>query len=607
MPESEVFMPDGNPFVFWDDATSYGRVYHVACEHPDASDDGPGTEAQPFATIGAAAQLVCPGEKVIVHGGTYRECVRPARGGESPERMIAYESAEGEDVRVWGAEHWAPEFAASDGWNFGELPEGVTVWTGAFPPEWFIGYNPFMTANFSSEYTTFTKDWTDEETHRFMLKRGMVFADGRPLKQVFRARDLAEADGVFWVEDPGLRIHFRLWDDADPKDASFEVVTREQVFAPAEAGLGYIRIAGFHFEYAADGVPIPQRALVSAARGHHWIVEDNEIRWANGCGLDVGNETWHRIRLDTPGESGCHIIRRNRVSHCGTCGIAAIGNNNFSLVEDNFVEYIGHNDLERVWEAGGLKFHLCDTVLIRRNAFRHLRHAPGVWLDCMNRNCRITENVFADIHVTPGALYMEVSQHLNVMDHNIVWDVRGPKEIQGHAVNVDTGEKCVVAHNLLGKLVEGYGIAVHTGQRERVVGKRYGLGMGHKLLNNIFAECPKRILFSRTAKNCCDGNLFDERDDRTSFCIQYPDPQVLVDLEGWQEYFEFDTHGRQAKIEIDFDPEELTLSVKVEGELPECVEVEELHEGGPPKSPGPVDITQQRVYGVGPIPKDGRR
>ena len=35
MPESEVLMPDGKPFVFWDDATEYGRVYHVASEHPD--------------------------------------------------------------------------------------------------------------------------------------------------------------------------------------------------------------------------------------------------------------------------------------------------------------------------------------------------------------------------------------------------------------------------------------------------------------------------------------------------------------------------------------------------------------------------------------------
>ena len=45
--------------------------------------------------------------------------------------------------------------------------------------------------------------------HPFLLRRGMVFADGRPLRQVYFPADLAEATGVFWVEEPGLRLHLR--------------------------------------------------------------------------------------------------------------------------------------------------------------------------------------------------------------------------------------------------------------------------------------------------------------------------------------------------------------------------------------------------------------
>ena len=55
-------MPDGAPFAFWDDSTDYARAYHVSCEHPAASDDNPGTEDRPFATIGRAADLLQPGE-----------------------------------------------------------------------------------------------------------------------------------------------------------------------------------------------------------------------------------------------------------------------------------------------------------------------------------------------------------------------------------------------------------------------------------------------------------------------------------------------------------------------------------------------------------------
>jgi hypothetical protein len=91
-------MPDGTPFAFWDDATEYQRTYHVACAHPGASDGNLGTAEAPFATINRAAAILQPGEKVVVHGGVYRECVCPARGGEGPDRMIAYEAAPGEEV-----------------------------------------------------------------------------------------------------------------------------------------------------------------------------------------------------------------------------------------------------------------------------------------------------------------------------------------------------------------------------------------------------------------------------------------------------------------------------------------------------------------------------
>ena len=64
---------------------------------------------------------------------------------------------------------------------------------------------------------------------------------------------------------------------------------------------------------------MPQCAMVSANRGHHWILEKNEVRWANACGIDVGNQDWKAAK---PAECGRHILRGNRVSDCGVCGIA---------------------------------------------------------------------------------------------------------------------------------------------------------------------------------------------------------------------------------------------------------------------------------------------
>jgi len=598
MADESLKMPDGSPFHFWEDATKYTRVYHVACDHPKASDDNPGTEERPFATIQRAADLLQPGEKVVVHEGTYREWVRPARGGEGPGRMIAYEAAPGEEVHVRGSALWSPEFRPSTGWRIGPDEGGPTVWMADLPAQLFVGYNPFMTVNMSSEYTTFTRDWTTEETQRFQLRRGMVFADGRSLRQVFRAAELAESDGAFWVEDPGLRLHLRLWDDADPNEATFEVTVHEQVFAPVEQHLGYIRVSGFHFAHAADGVPVPQRACVSANRGHHWIIEDNRVQWANACGIDVGAEDWHATKHEP---RGGHIIRRNTISDIGICGMAGMSCVDGTLVEDNVIERVGWHNVERIWECAGLKFHVAHGVLIRRNVFRHVHHAPGLWLDVMNRNCRITGNVFADIVSLQGGVYLECSHDLNLVDGNIFWDIRtepsrrGPDNNGlrgGLGVSADSGENAVVVHNLFGKIPDGYAVGCHLNQKARIVDGRVGLCRGYKVLNNIFFQCPRRILFSRAAENAADGNLFDTANDRASLCIQYPEPAAILNFAAWRDYYGLGTGSSEARIEAGFDPDEGALACKVEGDVPVCVPVEELHEEGEPRPPGPFAVGQ---------------
>ena len=606
MNELPMYLPDGSPFPFWDDHTTYAATFHVARGHPSASDAGPGSEAQPFASISAAARIVGPGERIVVHEGIYRECVRPAQGGGAPEAMIAYEAAPGEIVVVRGSEVWRPIFEPSTGW--GGRSEGI--WTASLPADLFVGYNPFLARNFSSEYTTFVTDWRREENERFLLRRGMIFVDGRPLAQVHQPHQLAEADGAFWVEDSGLGIHLRLWDGVPPAGQTFEIVVREQVFAPAAPGLGYIRVSGFRFEHAADGFPVPQRALLSAARGHHWIIEDNEVAWANACGIDVGNETWHRLPKGPDEPAGHHILRRNVIRDCGICGIAAVGNNAYTLVEDNLVQRIGAHRIERLWETGGLKFHTCDGVLIRRNVFRHLWESPAIWLDYLNRNSRVTGNVFADIESLHGAVYLEVSHAPNLIDHNVIWDVRDrsasspvaegvPRAVQGHGIDIDTGEGAVVAHNLIAHVPDGFAVSVNLDQAGRIVAGRVGLCRGHQVVNNIVSRCPRRVLVARAPDNKVDGNIYDRRDDATSFRVETPAPPAVLDLDAWQRYYGFDAHGDQCEIEVDFDPDTLLLTLKLGEDVLPAMVVEALPDQDPGVGPGPVALEPgRRVYRI---------
>ena len=571
MTPAPVLLPDGKPFPFWDDRTTYARVYHVAAQHPAASDTNPGTAERPFRTIGRAAALLAPGEKVVVHAGVYRECVRPARGGTGPEAMIAYEAAPGEEVCVRGSEAWPGPFVRSAGWSGGADTDAAPLWMGDLPPQWFVGYQPFLANNMSAEYTTFTRDWSAEETQRMQLRRGQLFANGQPLRQVFRHHELLKAEGgAFWVEDPGLRLHFRLPPGLTPDTTQLEVTAREQVFAPAVRGLGYLRVNGFTLEHAADGIPVPQRALLSTYRGHHWLIERNRLRHANTTGLDVGNESWHASGPPADAPRGGHIIRGNHVSDCGLCGMAGVGQVHHTLVEDNIIERVGALDMERIWESGGLKFHVCHGVLIRRNYIRHLQHAPGLWLDYLNVNCRITANVFADIEAINGGVYLEVSHAPNQIDHNVFWDIRAPagRAKTGPGVNVDTGEQAVVEHNFFGQVRDGYAVKVHLLQAGRVVGGRVGLGRRHRVSSNVFYACPHRILFARREENTSDHNYFDARQDACSLCLEFPAPESLVDLAAWQQYCGLDLRSRQGGIAAEFDAATGELRVTLAAALP---------------------------------------
>ena len=589
-------LPDGRLFEFWSDRTRYGKVYHVAQRHPKASDKNPGTKDRPFKTIGRAAEILEPGQKAIVHKGVYRERVAPARGGTSPSRMIAYEAAAGEDVIITGAEVWEAPLRPSEGYNFWRKGPNAKVWMGDLPVEKFAGYNPFSIDNMTDQLEGYFERLLPEHINRFLLRRGALFADGRPLSQVLHFDELAGSDGAFWVDGPGERIHFRMPGDADPGKARFEITAREQVFAPKIYNLGYIKVSGFRMERAADGVPVPQRSLLSATRGHHWIIERNRLRWANAGGMDIGAQSWTAGAFD---EAGRHVVRGNMVADCGACGICGAGGVTGSLIEDNIIERIGALDVERISENAGLKFHEAEDVLIRRNVFRRIKGACGLWLDVLNKNCRLTGNVFADIESRVGGIYIECSHHLNLIDNNVFWDIRAlpeglwPKDRLapgGRGLYTETSDNVVAAHNLFGKIAGNYAAAFGLLQADRIIAGRAGTGRRNRVLNNVFCECPKRILFERGEENISDGNLYDERDASASFAIKFPEPSVVQNLSGWREYFGRDKHSSQVRIEAGFDPDSLILTWKVEGEPPACRRVEAMH--GKKTAPGPFDDKQ---------------
>ncbi len=122
-------LADGTEFPRWEQSLKFTRTYYVDNGAPNADDTGPGDKERPFRTIGKAAELLEPGERVVIASGIYRECVRPARGGTGPGRMISYEAAPGANVHIRGSE------ILKDGWrpaasNIGRFQYTGQAWLG---------------------------------------------------------------------------------------------------------------------------------------------------------------------------------------------------------------------------------------------------------------------------------------------------------------------------------------------------------------------------------------------------------------------------------------------------------------------------------------------
>jgi hypothetical protein len=599
-------LPDGTEYVSWEQPLTFTKTYYVDNNSAEADESGPGSRERPFRTIGKAAEVLQPGERVVIASGVYRECVRPPRGGAGPTRMISYEAAPGAKVVIKGSE------VLKQGWEqksvsmFRRIPAGqtaadvphVTTWqhelTAAMFPD---AYNPFALPSAPAD-----RSWLDTKTvdmGPYFRRRGLVFVDGKPLEPVEQLYELASPqlpgppppnqpqpltglparkrggpimqeiggtpDARFWVDNSGQALQVRLR-DGTPADHTIEITTREQAIAPLEKGLAYIRVKGITFQHAGNGYPVPQRGLLSTAGGNHWIIEDNTIEWANGVGLDIGNGDWSGGFTPRAGQS--HIVRRNTVRYCGVEGMAGMQTRD-TLVEDNLIEWCGWADAEREWEAAGAKFHGAHNMLFHGNVIRHIRHANAAWFDSANINCRITRNVFADVLTVSAAVHMEMNRQPNLIDDNIIWDVRnaepgtpGQRGCAGSGIFINASDHVLIAQNLIGRCDNSGVFAIVRPDRANS-----GLAEDNEIYNNIFARCGKSAIVFLNQNNKADGNLYASMPkDFLGFFAG--DTKQWLDLSAWRQSHGWDNNGSVADMQINFDPDGLELTVNSSQPLP---------------------------------------
>jgi len=471
-----LLLPNGREFKTWEQPLKFSHTYYVDGRCAKACDDNPGTKARPFKTISRAAELLRPGERVVVASGVYRECVRPARGGTGPRAMISYQAAPGAKVVIKGSqileENWTRSRRKSPG-------KSAKVWAAPLPGKYFDGYNPFRVANVMPEQFDIMP-WAQRlrGTKPYTLPRGLVFRNGRRLVQVHNYGDLAERDGTYWVTPKGTKVYVHSPAGRDPNKDTIEITTLGSIFVPKKPGLGYIHVKGFVVEHAGNTFPFPQWGAISTCRGHHWLIEENTVRHANGAGIDIGRQ-WSG--LPRPTAVGRQIVRRNTVTDCGVCGIAGLALAD-SLVEDNVILRNAFHDVEIYYETAGIKTHHNRSSVIRRNLIADTIHGAGIWMDFMNVNSRCTRNILLrNTTAIFGAIFIEASSRLNLIDHNVIIGT------QGAGIYEQDSRGQIFAHNFIAKSTRP-AVVLRNKVTGRKVHKRPIIGGEHRVLNNVLIE-----------------------------------------------------------------------------------------------------------------------
>jgi hypothetical protein len=618
-PASSSRLPDGTEVQSWEKPLTFSKTYYVDGAAANADDNGPGSKERPFRTVNKAAQVLQPGERVVIAAGVYREFVNPARGGTGPGTMIGYEAAPGAKVVIKGSallnKGWTenasagrgrggfggPGAPAGPGGTAAPAPPAAHIWQIDISPYLRDSYNPFAMVNAPGD-----RYWLNYKVISlapYFRRRGMIFVDGKPLEQVDSLNDLVAAStrstnyyeemqwhplfeeiggggGKYWVDQRGTTIHVRLPHDDSPDKHVIEGTVQEQVFAPTAAGLGYIRIKGISFQHSGDPFPMPQSAVVATHGGNHWIIEDNSIEWANGVCLAVGMQNGGGGGMGasaTP--SGSHIVRNNTIRYCGIGGIEGLGAGQVGVIEKNLIEWVGWQDAEREWEAGAVKLHGARNLLFRNNVIRHIRFAAGFWLDVSNVNTRATGNIIADVVSVSGAIHIEGTHEQNQIDNNIIWGVKnsepsggGQEGAAGSCIFAHGTDKLVIVQNLLANCTTTgvYAVPIY----KRIVGTRGGTARDLKVYNNLFYSWGAAAIGFANEHNQADGNLYllgrgFGGSSGGYLRILAPEPPQYLDVAAGREFYGWEKNGSTGGAEeLTFDVDKLTMTLVPRGDWP---------------------------------------
>ncbi len=464
------------------------KEYHVA---KIGNDQNPGTAQSPFLTIQAAADIALPGDIITVHEGVYRERITPPRGGESDNKRIVYQAADGEKVEIKGSE------LVKDWKQF-----SGKVWKVTLTNSVFGKYNPYK--------DLINGDWFNDLGRNHHT--GEVYLNEKSLwemallERVLNPKPVVdnydpEGSTYTWYceSDENFTYIYANFQGSNPNEESVEINVRESCFYPDTTGINYITIRGFFMSQAATQWAPPtaeQIGLIGTNWSKGWIIENNLIRNSKCSGITLGK---HGDEYDNTSENsaegyvetikralergwskeniGSHIVRNNTISDCEQTGICGSMGGVFSTIENNNIYNIWFKRQFHGAEMGGIKIHGAIDMIIKNN--RLVNCGRGLWLDWMAQGTRVSGNLM--YNNTFDDLFVEVNHGPFLIENNIL--------LSDLAI-LDCSEGGAYVHNLIAGYIkrapQGRFTPFQVPHSTALGGLKKTLGGDNRYYNNIF-------------------------------------------------------------------------------------------------------------------------
>jgi hypothetical protein len=479
-------------YAAWASATKQKHTsiaFHVSSMR--GSDKNIGSFQSPVKTVRCAVESALPGDRIIIHEGVYRECIKPYCS------EISIEAAQDEVP---------PVVCAMDEWS----------------SEWFRDESNIY-------YVRITPNVGCEQ----------IFVNSVLLTEVKEKEKLCLYS--MWVDEDNSRIYVCLPDH--PGRCKVERSVRQQCFVPIVRGLENIKVSGIRFVGGCAPIwagptwhSVNQLSVVDVNAGANFTIENCEISYGNAQGLNLGMGGFAKSAMNIPivnkdismldlgeyGEpyiyafvkwikehsvGGFHTVRGNKIHDNGISGIVAFYSHDLGIEYNEIVDNCIKPGVVGTCEECGIKFHAVDDSLIKKNKIE--RCCYGIWLDGDCARDRITQNLIVDSK--PYGIFHEMSDGPVMIDSNTIIDTREGSDAAECGFYTHDGNNAHFFRNF----VKGtqYGVKI------RALLHRYKyLGVhtttsGNKIYNNFFVNNSKGGIsrmpeMPRCEDNWSDNNVF---------------------------------------------------------------------------------------------------